>query len=92
MAELADALDLGSNILMMCRFKSCYPHQTVEIRTLYQLVKGSDFYYILTILILIANLKNANIEISGDKTINQFYLFFIYFYPHIRQNKYLLIK
>ena len=39
-----------------CRFKSCYLHQTVEIRTLYQLVKGSDFYYILAILILIANL------------------------------------
>ena len=73
-------------------FESLPAHQTVEIRTLYQSVKGSDFYYILTILILIANLKNANIEISGDKTINQFYLFFIYFYPHIRQNKYLLIK
>ena len=40
------------------RFKSSYPHQTVEIRTLYQLVKGSDFYYISTILTLIVNLNS----------------------------------
>ena len=32
MAELADAQDLGSCV-NSCRFKSCYPHQTVEIRT-----------------------------------------------------------
>ena len=39
-------------------FKSHLPHQTVEIRTLYQSVKGSDFYYILTIQILIVNLNS----------------------------------
>ena len=26
MAELADALDSGSNKVSLCRFKSCYPH------------------------------------------------------------------
>ena len=67
---------------------SSYPHQTVEIRTLYQSVKGSDFYYILTILTLIVNLKNNNIKTSGDKTL----IGFISFYPHIRQSKSLLIK
>lgn len=78
--------------LTACRFDSCQAHQTVEIRTLYQSVKGSDFYYILTIQILIISLKNTNIEISGDKTLTGFISFFIYFYPYIRQNNLLLIK
>ena len=43
-------------------FKSRFSHQTVEIRTLYQSVKGSDFYYILTILILIKKYKNTKRE------------------------------
>ena len=75
-----------------CRFDPCYPHQTVEIRTLYQSVKGSDFYYILIVQTLIINLKYTNIEISGDKILIGFISFSIYFYPHIRQNKCLLIK
>ena len=75
---------------MLTRYE--HSHQTVEIRTLYQSVKGSDFYYILTILILIVNLKNNNIEISGDKTLTGFISFLYIFYPHIRQTKCLLIK
>ena len=89
--ELVDMRDLGSRA-SACGFESLQAHQTVEIRTLYQSVKGSDFYFILTILILIVNLKNNNIEISGDKTLTGFISFFIYFYPHIRQIKCLLIK
>ncbi|MEE1048990.1 MAG: hypothetical protein U0M60_16420, partial [Clostridia bacterium] len=77
-AELADALDLGSSG-QPWGFKSLRPHQTVEIRTLYQSVKGSDFYYILTIQILIANFKNTNFEISGDKTITGFISFLYIF-------------
>ena len=45
-------------VLMAYGFKSRHSHQTAEIRTLYQSVAGSDFYYILTILILIVNLNS----------------------------------
>ena len=38
-------------------YVSRHRHQTVKIRTLYQSVKGSDFYYILIIQILIVNLN-----------------------------------
>jgi hypothetical protein len=31
MAELADALDLGSNAQKACRFKSCSRHQTLSL-------------------------------------------------------------
>ncbi len=34
MAELADALDLGSSGQPPCRFKSCYPHQKVLTPTM----------------------------------------------------------
>ena len=30
MAELADALDLGSSGQPPCRFDSCYPHESIE--------------------------------------------------------------
>ena len=42
-------------VLILTRYE--HPHQTVKIRTLYQSVKGSDFYYILIIQILIVNLN-----------------------------------
>lgn len=38
-----------------CRFKSCYPHQTVQIRTQYQSVKGSDLSFFTTIRTLMQN-------------------------------------
>ena len=31
------------------RFKSCYPHQTVQIRTQYQSVKGSDLSFFMAL-------------------------------------------
>ena len=40
-----------------CRFNSCYPHQTVQIRTLSQSVKGSDLLFLQTIRTLIQNVK-----------------------------------
>ena len=44
-AELADAQDLGSCV-NSCRFKSCHPHQTKKIRTVYLLqVNGSDHVF-----------------------------------------------
>ena len=42
MAELADALDLGSSG-RPCRFESCYPHQIMIIRTRFQSGTASDF-------------------------------------------------
>jgi hypothetical protein len=33
MAELADALDLGSNAQKACRFKSCSRHQSLSLFT-----------------------------------------------------------
>ncbi len=52
MAELADALDLGSSV-NSCRFKSCYPHQTPY-------VKSPDFsglfYFVFAIGFLLSDL------------------------------------
>ena len=56
MVELADTLDLGSNA-KACRFKSCQAHQTVQIRTQYQSVKGSDLSFFMTIRTLMQNTK-----------------------------------
>ena len=44
MAELADAPDLGSGG-RPCRFKSCYPHQIMVIRTWFWLRAVLDFSY-----------------------------------------------
>ena len=43
MAELADALVLGTSG-QPCRFKSCYPHQIMIIRTRFQSGMASGFY------------------------------------------------
>ena len=43
MAELADAIDLGS-IPEGCRFKSCYPHQIIEYLTEDRLFKRFVFF------------------------------------------------
>ena len=42
MVELADTMDLGS-IGQPCRFKSCYPHQIMIIRTRFQSGTVLDF-------------------------------------------------
>ncbi len=47
MAELADALDLGSSG-RPCRFESCYPHQIMMIRTRFPSGTASDFWYIFS--------------------------------------------
>ncbi len=56
MVELADTPDLGSGA-KACRFKSCYPHQTVQIRTLSLLEMGSDLLFFSIILISTARHK-----------------------------------
>ena len=45
MAELADALDLGSSG-RPCRFESCYPQLTRIIRTRYPSVMDLEFWFI----------------------------------------------
>ena len=42
-----------------CRFNSCYLHQTVQIRTQYQSVQGSDLSIFMTIRTL---MQNTNIK------------------------------
>lgn len=58
MAELADAMDLGSITNKACRFKSCYPHKAG--RTFSKACRLSFIFFRLNIVSLIRNHYKIN--------------------------------